>query len=96
MKTPSDLVQYSKRNEAFCRVCHSYVPSIQVLTEGRFTQHSEMEFSSFECIYKTSLWLLNQIGWGFRRDVDSYSFTVQKHIQINSQSWKLLMLKVWL
>ena len=30
-----------------------------------------------------SLWVLNQFGWRFCRDVISYSFTILKHIQIN-------------
>ena len=43
--------------------------------------------------------LMNQIGWGFgKMQVISYtcSFIILKHIQIDSQFWILLMLKLWL
>ena len=48
------------------------------------------------CLIKIliSPWLLKQIERGFRWDADSYHFIILKHILINSQFRKILMLKV--
>ena len=44
------------------------------------------------------LWLLDQIVWGFRlfaeMQIISYILMFLKHIQVDSQFWKLLMLRV--
>ena len=48
-----------------------------------------------ESVFLCDFWSKSD-GIFCKMQIISYSFTIQKQIQIDLQFWKLLMLKVWL